>query len=268
MTPDPDTRSPTDPYAVYLYGFCHADCAPIAVPAVDGGTVFLQPQNNLTAVVSRVRACLFTGAEAERRLQDSTWVTIHGCRHATVVEQLVQRGGVFPVPFGTLFSSPENLKKTMRQKQRYIERTLAAVAGRNEWALKGILDRDLAARTLLAMKTAESGEPPPSPGLQHLYEQRLRRAAETELSGWLQQKCLALAQKLTDLAKGFRERNLLPREKDQGEMIFNWAYLVPETNTEVFCTAVEEAAAALRGCGLTLEFSGAWPPYSFCDIDR
>ncbi len=85
------------------------------------------------------------------------------------------------------------------------------------------------------------------------------------MSRWLQQVCRELWAELRDYAAEVQERRLLSREvtgSDQ-DMVWNWAFLVPEKAVPDFQARLREANARYAGRGLGLECTGPWPPYSF-----
>lgn len=256
---------------LYLYGFVNAGrVQALTAPGtgIDGESpVFVHPHRDIGALVSTVAAELFAGAEAEARLQDPAWVAVHACRHGAVLECARAQAAVFPVRFGTLFSGPAALEQATDTHRDEILRSLASVRGRDEWAVKGFLDRPAAEAALWTRLQTECGDTASSsPGVRHLQEQRLRRQAAKRVNGWLQDTGDALLEQLCAAADDFRARApLSPPAAPECDMVLNWAFLVSRGNSEAFCARVERAGADLSAFGLRLECTGAWPAYSFCD---
>jgi hypothetical protein len=48
------------------------------------------------------------------------------------------------------------------------------------------------------------------------------------------------------------------------ERVMNLAILLPDCEETEIQKRVEPLATPLRQCGMSLEVSGPWPPYSFC----
>lgn len=247
--------------AVYLYCFLEAGAGAPAVAGLDETRpVTVHRHAGLDALVSRVSLADFTGEQGEAQLEDASWVGPRALRHEAVVEAAMGTGPVYPMPFGTLFSSLSSLESTMRERREAIRISLERVAGRQEWAVQGTLDRRAAVDALLAAGLADGRfELPSSPGHRHLQEQRLRRELEGDLEQWLGQIAAILRDELGALAQGRHEE----RRRLTEERVINWAFLVPDNTVEKFRRQVETAAARYAGQGLTLHSNGPWPPYSF-----
>ncbi len=136
--------------------------------------------------------------------------------------------------------------------------------------MKGMLDRPAAKARLFSLKLAQETADLEglSPGKRYFEEQRLRAACDQESSRWLQAVLRELWTDLRQYAAEVRERRLLSREatgSDQ-DMVFNWAFLLPARSVAGFQARIREANALYRDCGLVLEATGPWPPYSFCPV--
>lgn len=255
--------------AVYLY--CLAPSSHPPAPegfGVDGESpLFLYGFASVTAVVSGVRLDEFCGQEAETRLQDLAWIGPRACRHEAVVEEVMEHSAVFPIPFGTIFSSLEGLEEFLRTHHDRVALFLGQMNGREEWAVKGLLDTAKATNAFLAaaLDLALPEHKTLPPGKRYLAEKRLQREAEQAMRSWLNDLCQELENDLRHYAPSFRHRQLLSREASgmEAEMIANWALLVPKSHTAEVQALIEHANAA--GCprGLHFQLSGPWPPYSF-----
>ncbi len=277
-------------WAFYLYGFTQSDFVPKAtaalppetagLPANSAGSAVLEdsgidgkhppfcwPHGNSVALLSLVSREEFCGPPADSNLQNLAWLGPRICRHQAVLEQAMRFGSILPARFGALFSSLAVLDQFMERHRETIVDFLERVAGREEWAVKGLLDRARAEEELCRRKQAEAEVPlASSPGLAYLREQRLRLKVRQELENWLAGACSALLEELTPLASEACARQVLSRETtgaDQ-EMVLNWAFLVPQCAAAEFQKQVEQRNASQALPGLTFISSGPWPPYSFC----
>lgn len=246
--------------AVYLYCFTQQGLPVLPGPAVDENRpVTIFEHRGLTAVISSVCLNDYIGETGETHLQDIAWVGPRACRHAAVVEQVMVRGPVFPLPFGTLFSSLAALEQEITQRSAEVASTLRHLSDCQEWAVEGTLERKLALDALFA-DGLQSGRIrlPDARGRRHLEEQRLRRELALDLDAWTRQQLELLQTEITPLARDFRCRRLL------NGRILHWAFLLPVTQVEAFRRQVDESACRLQDYGLTVRLSGPWPPYSFC----
>jgi len=222
---------------------------------------------DLAAVWSPVQVEDFCGPDTEEQLQDLTWIGPRVFRHQEVVAGVMRHSPVLPARFGTIFSSSANLEKLLQYHHDAIDKFLEGVAGRGEWAVKGLLDRSGAKEKLFSLKLAQDAERlgALSPGKRYFQEQRLRAACDQELQRWLQEVCRELWTDLGDYAAEVRQRRLFPREAtgNDKDMVLNWAFLVPEEAVPGFQARLRDANAQCSGRGLVFECTGPWPPYSF-----
>ena len=259
------------PQGLYLY--CLARLSrlpplPLEGRGLDGqNPLQVDSFQDLAAVWSPVPVEDFCGSEAEERMRDLTWVGPRVIRHQEVVAGVMRHSPVLPARFGTIFSSSANLEKVLQHHHDTIAGFLERLADREEWAVKGLLDRSGAQEKLFSLKLARKAESlgALSPGKRYFQEQRLRTACDQELQRWLQEVCRELWIDLRDYAADVRERRLLSREAtgSDKDMVLNWAFLVPKKAVPGFQARVQDANAQYPDRGLILECTGPWPPYSF-----
>ncbi len=260
--PDPSS-------AIYL--FCLAR-SPLGMGSEDLGMDDQTPLlswtfRDVVAVVSKVRREEFCGPEAEMRMQDLAWVGPRACRHEAVIEKGMRFSPVLPARFATLFSSLQSLEEFLKNHHACIRRFLDRVAGKDEWAVKGMLEREKAKEAMFSESLAgrEQELSGLSQGARYLLERRLGADVERELQAWLQKICEELIHDLRHVAAPFLRRPVLSlgTEKEDREMVLNYAFLVPRSAGEDFRRRIFEANASHRGRGVNFEVSGPWPPYSF-----
>jgi hypothetical protein len=223
---------------------------------------------DLVAVWSPVPLEDFCGPEAEKRLQDLTWIGPRVIRHQEVVAGVMRHSPVLPVRFGTIFASLANLQKVLQRHSGTIAEFLERLTDQEEWAVKGMLDRPGAKDKLVSLKLALEAENLEglSPGKRYFEEQRLRAAGDQELQRWLHKVCQEVWTNLQDCATQTQERRLLSRKttgSDQ-DMVWNWALLIPRQAVGGFQALIQDVNAQYAHRGLRLEVTGPWPPYSFC----
>jgi hypothetical protein len=259
-----------DQKALYLFCFARADLlGKIEGSGVDGHhpLFVLRGSRNLAAVVSEVRLEDFSGPAAELQMQQLAWVGPRAFRHEAVVEQVMRHSPVLPARFATLFSSQESLAEFLETHDKTTSQFLERVADHEEWSIKGLLDRKQAAQALMsATLAAQQGQLATlPPGTRYFQEQRIRSAAEKELSLWLNETCREVASHLMKEASDFRECQVVPREPPESgtEVVLNWAFLLPRDATAAFRSRIDQVNEQHKTRGLVLELSGPWPPYRF-----
>jgi len=257
------------PFAIYL--FC------LALPQVelelegggldDGNPLLCWQFKDVVAIVSKVGMEEFCGPEAKARMQDLAWVGPRACRHEAVVEEAMRFSPVLPARFATLFSSLESLEEFLEKNYASIRRFLDRVAGRDEWAVKGMLDGKKAKEAIFSASLARQKQDLSclSPGMRYLREQRVLAGLEEELNRWLEETCQEVMEDLRRVEATFERRPVLPlsAEREDKEMVLNCAFLVPRSVVENFRRRIQKVNGSHAERGLIFESSGPWPPYSF-----
>lgn len=255
--------------AVYLYCLARADLPPLDCKAGPGESAapFRYPFRNLMAVASEVRPEEYCGPEAEARLQDLAWIGPRACRHEAVIEEVMLHSPIFPVPFGTIFSSSETLRAFLRQRHDRIASFLDQVADREEWAVKGLLEGGEARQRFIAgmLDQALPDRQALAPGRRYVEEKRLKKELEKSWQGRLASVARELASDLSRHVSAFCRREIAARPTSPGEaaMLFNWALLVSREQLPEFRASLDRNNLRLEDMGLRLRVSGPWPPYSF-----
>ena len=98
--------------------------------------------DSIVALVGVVPMADYRGADSERHLSDVAWLAPRVRRHAELVEWMTQCSSVFPAPFGTLYSSLDNLTAFMRAHEATIAAFLRAVADKEEWEMRAVAHFD------------------------------------------------------------------------------------------------------------------------------
>jgi hypothetical protein len=256
-----------DSSAIYLFCFAQRHRLPVLeVAGMDHRhPVSLWPFKDIVAVLSGLSLEEFCGPEAESRMKDLSWLGPRASCHEEVVEQAMRHSPVFPARFGTLFSSSEALERFLHVHCGKISQFLDLVAERDEWSVKGLIDRATASESLLSALLSGEAErlAALSPGRRYLHEQRIRSAAEKALDGFLKEVLQSTWKGLNSHACDFCERDLLSLAAGDMEMVVNWAFLVQRETAKDFRIRIDRSNEEHARQGLLFQLSGPWPPYSF-----
>ena len=221
----------------------------------------------IDAVLSEVEVGEFCGESAEVRLQDLAWLGPRVCRHEAVIEELMSQTAVLPVHFATLFTSVDSLKQSVLERQEAIAGFFAQLGDKQEWAVKGLLNRVESLGRLSSSGQAAPGKPAPatSPGARYFQEKRINAQLERDLNFRLKEFCRRAAAELGAQSDGFRERKVLVSVEagTDAEVVLNWAFLVSPAALRDFRERLVFFNGAEAFPGLTLTLTGPWPPYSF-----
>ena len=259
-----------DRQAVYLYCFaCKNTFQTVEGMGIDGlYPIFMATAKDITAVVSMVSLDAFNGPEAESKMKDLSWIGPRTLRHEEVVETVMEHSPVLPARFGTIFLSLKGIEEILHTHHDRISHFLDRVSGKNEWAVKGLLDRERAVKEIYAMGLEREAVrlSSLSPGMRYLQEKRIRADVEKDLKERVKDIAIEVLNGLCLHASDFTEHKLVSRDVtgSDREMILNWAFLVPGESAEAFHGRIIEVSGRYETKGVLFELSGPWPPYSFC----
>lgn len=255
---------------IYLFCFAFPDLPPtfINIGVDERYPVTQMRVKDIVAVLSRVSLEDFSGSSLERNLQEISWVGPLAYRHQTIVSEVMVYSSVLPARFGTIFSSLRRLEKRMLIHYTAIDRFLHKVVNKEEWAVKGFLDREIARKHLTARNFSRDDEQLSTlpPGKQYFQKKRAVSTAEKTLNQQLKSVLEEAWSHLKSYASDCCERNVLSRNatgKDV-DMVMNWAYLISQEGVKDFCGCIDRINSRQGKYGLTFELTGPWPPYSFC----
>jgi hypothetical protein len=228
--------------------------------------VYQWAYKDIIAVLCRLSLEEFCGAASETRMKDLSWIGPRACRHEEVVEHVMRHSPVLPARFGTIFSSLKRLEALLEIHYRTIVRFLEQVDEKDEWSVKGLIDRAKVKESFTAaiLTREEDRRASLSPGKRYLIEKRIRSVAEKESSIWLKGVIEGLGNDLRRQVPYFCERRIVALDREDMNPILNWAFLVPRDTADSFRTRVDQANADHARQGLLFQLSGPWPPYSFC----
>jgi len=254
---------------IYLFGFArpHALHVIECPPLEDGQPLVQWVLQNVAAVFCTVDLKEWSGRSSEEKLQDLTWIAPRACVHEAVIERIMVCSPVLPARFATLFSSLDNLAQMVVSHYSVISAFLDSVVGKEEWAVKMLLDRARAEEHLLASLPSSPGRGVgASPGRTYLCEQRLRDDVRKRLSPCVTTIADLIAGDLESHAVASRSLKTLPRNASgrDKDMAFNWAFLLARDSRGPFHARANQLSAQYADQGMILDISGPWPPYSFC----
>ena len=267
MSQEPTGTSGSAEAGVYL--FCFA--CPAVLPAIGGPGledtrgVSCEVADGVVAVIAPVNVEEYSGPASEANLRDLAWMAPKAFHHETVIERVMRGSPVLPARFGTIFASPESLTRFLERHHLAISRFLESITGKEEWAVKVVLERSKAEKRLLEADDRFL-RLPSSPGIRYMQLQRLRADVGRAVASWSGTVVHAIGKELESEAvdvRAMKPRSLGAPEK-MFEEIANWAFLLRRETVEHFRERVEHVGARYREQGVHLEVSGPWPPYNFC----
>lgn len=243
---------------VCLYCFADRDTLPGIGSDLEALTL-----EGVTAVIGRIPS----DDLADRPEPDQARLLTRACRHQQIIAGVMADAAVLPVRLGAVFSSREALKELLRRRRDEISRFLDEVSGKEEWAVRAYLEPSRAGDWLAGadLTLAERRRQlPASPGARYFQEKRWHADLQKHVGLWAKGVVEELDQGLRALAADARPLKLRGRDDAGKEMVFHRAYLLPCEAVADFRAGVEAEHEERVAQGLSLEYSGPWPPYSFC----
>ena len=252
---------------MYCLTPCARDLKVSAIGADGRHPIFVRACGEIGAVLSEVERGEFCGDAAEARLEDLEWLGPRVCRHEAAIEEVMSQTPVLPARFATLFTSIDVLKQSVVEHRKAIAGFFAQLGDKQEWAVKGLLNRTDALNPpgSSGRLAAEARTPLASPGTQYFQEQRIKAHWERDLTFRLKEFRRRAATALSDCAEGFRERKALTSatKGTDAEIVLNWAFLLSPGALDQFRGRLERLNGGEALPGLTLALTGPWPPHSF-----
>ena len=256
--------NPAKPKVTYLYCVVAADRRPRLLrvpPGVPGaGAVrLLEVERGLFIAVADLPLDRYSEAAINTGLANLDWVSRVAVAHELVVESFIASTAVLPMKLFTIFTTDERALAHVRAQRARIASLVKRVANHQEWGVRVILDRALAAAAL--PKKAASAKT--GTGVSYLAQKKAHRDASKELASRARETVAGLFDRLAARSGDAKRRAASELPVEGGPLLLDAAFLVPRARAASFktLTARESRSLARQGYGLTV--SGPWPPYTF-----
>ncbi|WPP03075.1 GvpL/GvpF family gas vesicle protein [Methylocella tundrae] len=252
---------------ICLFAFAQYDGALERRPpeAVLERRLILHRVGSVAALIGVVPVADYCGADAERRLADVAWLAPRVRRHAALVDWAAQWSSVFPAPFGTLYESLDSLTAFTHAHVATIAEFLQAVAGKEEWELRGSARLDEAESLDRLARAAWPDWCELTPGKRYMRLCRDRNALIEQGRAEAGAFICAFVMDLKPLTATVRlhEANRRPNGADEPELIARYSLLVAKPDVAALQERVRDASARASHGHVTIALSGPWPPFSF-----
>lgn len=201
----------------------------------------------LSLVVRYVDQSEWLGEAFERHRADEKWLHAQAALHELVLERAMMRGPIVPARVLTVFPRLDDLEDAARASYDRWRRSLARVAGKEEWTLQvyhgpHVLPR----RSPYVLRIAPVRSRAGTLRLPHVGE------SVAEHLGALWRTCSAVA-------SGARQIEL----SGDARHLFGGTFLIASNRVDAFKETLEHFSGAARGFGLAYYLEGPRPPYTF-----
>jgi hypothetical protein len=246
-----------------LWAYCvtrASDPAPAGLAGL-GGEVERVEDDGLAALVSRVPAAEYAEDVLPASLNDLAWLERTARAHETILERAGELATIVPLRLCTIFADAAGVRRMLDDSRPALEAALERLDGRQEWAVKLLVDVD----RLVAGSGVEDAAGTAATGTAYLLGRRAereRRAAAERLGRELAEDVHARLQDwaIDAVVNPPQSRELSGHE---GEMLLNGAYLVETARAGELRDLVAELEERHRAAGVRLELTGPLPPFNF-----
>lgn len=252
--------------AIYLFAFIESsDALEYPVPSVTiEQRLLLHRAGKIAALVGVVPSTDYCGVDFENHLTDIAWLAPRARRHAELVEWLARWSTVFPVPFGTLFTSLDSLTAFMYAHEATIDTFLRTVANKEEWELRTVAQfDDPEALDELGCSAWPEWKALPK-GVRYM---RLCRAKSALFEFGRTRASTFVRNFIAELRPFASDARLLalnsPPSPGEAEPLARYALLVDKTNIATIKECVQNMASTASRQHIAMTLSGPWPPFSF-----
>jgi hypothetical protein len=253
----------SSPKGTYVYCVVAADRrprltrTPAGLPGA-GPVRLLDVDKGLFMAVADLPLDRYSESAINSGLGNLEWVSRIAVAHEAVVESFKAATAVLPMKLFTIFTADDRALAHVRAQRARITGFVKRVANQQEWGVRVVLDRTLAAAAPPKRKLGRAAT-----GISYLAQKKAQRDAAKELASRARETLAALFDRLAARSADARRRAATELPAQGGPLLLDAAFLVPRARAAAFkaLAARESRTLARHGYGLTL--SGPWPPYTF-----
>jgi len=222
------------------------------------------------AVVSKVSSDEFSEDNLKKKLADMKWVEKRVWQHEKVIEEIMRDTTVLPFKFGTVFETEKNVEKLLKEHNAEFKRIIADLEGTEEWGLKiycGLKKfRDAVDNQDENIKKMEQEIASAGKGKAYFLKKEKEELIKNIINKEISEYTHDSFERLKRASLEAKINKVLPKEVTErsDEMVLNAAFLIDKKRISEFKDVLEYLKTKYSGKGLTLDFTGPWPPYNFC----
>ncbi|MBI2848807.1 MAG: GvpL/GvpF family gas vesicle protein [Chloroflexi bacterium] len=248
----------------YLYGVADSgDTVSLGKIGLEGNEVYTIPFRDLCAVVHDCPAEPYKSDDQERV---QAWVLAH----QRVVETVWERWGVvLPSGFDTILRGGaeadvgQYVRRWLEEEYEGLKQKIEHLRGKAEYGVQVFWDPEVIARNVAEtspeIKSLEEEIRAKPRGLAYMYRQRLESLLKKEMEAKADRYFKEWYSQMRRHTDDLRVEKIKKAEHGR-QMIMNLSCLVP---SEAYTELGEELDRISQMDGISVRFTGPWPPYSF-----
>lgn len=218
---------------------------------------------NLGMLVCPVLRKEYSEESLHLHMEDMAWVESHARRHEETLLKTMEGKAIIPLPFCTIFTDEENIKRQLAQNKEEIQADLQRLGNHNEMHVKLFVDRKRLLEKLHQELPYSGGQS----GGGYFQKRQWEKKIEEEMERVMNDYGESLYQDLNNISA---EVILLDKAgvvaPEGQQVVFAVQYLMAKECREEWDKKLKEFDEAADSLGFILDVSGPWPPYHFSQL--
>lgn len=210
------------------------------------------------------------GEEAmESRSEDIEWLTENAKKFMDIMLAVHEKISIIPMKFMTIFNIEHRVKNIIEENYHIFISDFERIKGRQEYSVKIYCDNKVFKKNFIGeeiQKFEKSlvGKPKGAAFF-------LKKKFDSELDNKVQNKICKIANSIAEniqkIVVDMKSNKLLAKEITNIEipMVLNCAFIIDINKIEKFSIYIEKIENECKKDGFSIEVSGPWPPYNFCE---
>lgn len=240
------------------------------IVGIDGKRkLYAEESEGLFAISSDIDLGEYGEEAMAEKGEDINWLREKATVFMNIILQTSSFTDIIPMKFLTIFKTADRVKRIISDNMQVFTENLKKIKNKKELSVKIYCDDQIYKTSIMAQEMADFektlvGKPKGATFF-------LKKKYESELRDKIHEKIYAAANLMTERLDGissdFKQNKILAKEITGIEtpMIQNCAFLVDTDKKEQFESSVRELSEEYEKNGFTIDMSGPWPPYSFCE---
>ncbi|HEY8911176.1 MAG TPA: GvpL/GvpF family gas vesicle protein [Desulfosporosinus sp.] len=261
-----DTSSLIDEEVLYAFGIINANQEEIVdLLGMEERPCHIVENGNLGMLVCPVPLKEYNQESLHRSMEDMAWVESHAQRHEETLLKAMESGSVIPLPFCTIFTDEENIKRQLLQNAKDIQDDLQRLRNQQEMHVKLFVNRKRLLEKLQEDLPYTGGQS----GGGYFQKRQWEKKIEEDLERIMNDYGESLYQDLNTISA---EVILLDKTgvvaPEGQQVVFAVQYLISKECHKEWDKKLAEFDEAADPLGFILDVSGPWPPYHFLRLNN
>lgn len=250
----------TDEEVLYAFGIIKANQEDIDLLGMEDRPCRIVENGNMGMLVCPVPRKEYNEESLHRYMEDMAWVESHARRHEEILLKTMEGRSVIPLPFCTIFTDEENIKRQLTQNAEVLQEDLQRLENHNEMHVKLFVNRKRLLEKLQEDLPYSGGQS----GGGYFQKRQWEKKIQEEMERLMDDYGESLYQDLNNISA---EVSLLDKAgvvvPEGQHVVFAVHYLMAKECREEWDKKLAEFDEVADPLGFILDVSGPWPPYHF-----